>query len=73
MVLGDGAGELLALKRIGSVGSEQRTTLHFSAAPSAGCTERLCVYFVCDALLGVEERLPFTVKTDPSGAGSNGP
>ena len=56
------SGELLAVRRLGSIGPELTTTLEF-ITPHEACTDDMCLYVVCDSLVGIDLETPFTVQT----------
>ena len=56
------SGELLAVRRLGSIGAELTTTLEF-ITPHEACTDDMCLYVVCDSLMGIDLETLFTIQT----------
>jgi hypothetical protein len=54
--------ELLAIKRI-SISSHITTALEFESPPEIRFMDHLCIYLVCDSVVGIDCMCTFTLKT----------
>jgi hypothetical protein len=62
LLVGDASGELLALKRLGSIPREIKTVVVAAASPEAEL-ESWSVHLVCDSLIGIDIHTSLTFQT----------